>query len=209
MNKLFEISNVSVFNKIYYPQIDIFKDQITFITGESGSGKSTLLKLLNATVTPDEGEIIYNKKNIQQWDTLKLRREVLLAGQETYLFDDSIENNFFTYSNYRGDSQPFPDRIQEYLKICKADFPLDYPCSKLSGGERQRVYLAIFLSFMPKVLLLDEPTSELDENTARNLFENLRELSIQNKMTMIVVSHDLNLRNEFADLIVDLERNEK
>lgn len=206
MNKLYEIRNVTVFNKINY-SLDLYSNHITFITGKSGSGKSTLLKLMNATATPDKGDILYNKVPIQEWDTLKLRREVLLVGQQTYLFDDTIENNFHTYFKYRGEAILSQETILESLRICQADFPLNYQCRELSGGERQRVYLAIFLSFKPKVLLLDEPTSALDENTAHSLFQNLKELSNHNKMTMIVVSHDQNLKDKFADIIIDLERN--
>ena len=74
MQKLFEIKNVRVYDKINYDSIEIFSNQTTFIIGGSGTGKSTLLHLLNATISPESGEILYEKKPLEQWDTLELRR---------------------------------------------------------------------------------------------------------------------------------------
>lgn len=204
--KIFEVEDAKIYNHILYNHIEIFSEKMTFITGGSGTGKSTLLRLLNGTITPEEGSIYYKGKNLEKWDILELRKEVVLIGQQTYLFDDTIENNFILYSKYRKSLCPDRKLMRYYLDLCKADFPLDSHCKRLSGGERQRVYLAIFLSFQPKVLLLDEPTSALDEKTAYGLFENLKKLRTEDRSTMVVVSHDLQLREKFADDVIDLER---
>lgn len=209
MQKLFEIKNVRVYDKINYDSIEIFSNQTSFIIGGSGTGKSTLLHLLNATISPESGEILYEKKPLEQWDTLELRREVLLVSQQIYLFDGTIEENFERFYKYRKTPLPSKEKFRYYLALCMADFPLDTLCAKLSGGERQRVYLAIFLSFQPKVLLLDEPTSALDDKTASELFENLIALRKEKENTIIVVSHDQQLKEQFAEEIIRIGRDEQ
>ena len=94
--------------------------------------------------------------------------------------------------------------MRKFLNICCIDFPAASECKKLSGGERQRVFLAIFLSFMPKVLLLDEPTSALDEQTAAVLLGNIRAFCGRNHITAVCVCHSPNLVHRFSDAVIRL-----
>ncbi len=197
--------NINFNDIILYPDIDIPQYQVTFLTGKSGSGKSTFLKLLNGTSSKLSGTITYDKQNIDEIDTVLLRKEVLLVSQSIYLFDDTIYQNFKEFYQYR--DLPIPDRvtIRKYLSICLADFPLDTLCTSLSGGERQRVFLAIYLSFAPKVLLLDEPTSALDTQNAYQIMQNILAFCKENQITVIIVSHDPTLPKKFGDHIINLE----
>jgi putative ABC transport system ATP-binding protein len=190
---------------IRYPDIYIKKGRVVFLVGSSGSGKSTLLKLFNATLSPSSGDIFYEGQNIYEIDTLKLRREVLLVGQSVYLFDGSIKDNFYKFYSYREIEMPSEEVIKEYLSICQLDFPLETQTSILSGGEAQRLYTAIFLSFLPKIIMLDEPTSALDTHNAKSLLRDIIKLAKTKEMTVIVVSHDKNLSDEFAEDIIDIE----
>ncbi|TFZ39148.1 ATP-binding cassette domain-containing protein [Soehngenia longivitae] len=190
---------------IRYPDISIKKGRVVFLVGSSGSGKSTLLKLFNATLSPSSGDIFYEGQNIYEIDTLKLRREVLLVGQSVYLFDGSIKDNFYKFYSYREIEMPSEEVIKEYLSICQLDFPLETQTSILSGGEAQRLYTAIFLSFLPKIIMLDEPTSALDTHNAKSLLRDIIKLAKTKEMTVIVVSHDKNLSDEFAEDIIDIE----
>lgn len=190
---------------IRYPDISIKKGRVVFLVGSSGSGKSTLLKLFNATLSPSSGDIFYEGQNIYEIDTLKLRREVLLVGQSVYLFDGSIKDNFYKFYSYREIKMPSEEVIKEYLSICQLDFPLETQTSILSGGEAQRLYTAIFLSFLPKIIMLDEPTSALDTHNAKSLLRDIIKLAKTKEMTVIVVSHDKNLSDEFAEDIIDIE----
>lgn len=161
-------SQVVFQSMIRYPNIKIAKGKTTFIHGPSGCGKSTLLKLINGTTSPDSGEIFYKGNNIENIDTIDLRREILLVAQSVFLFTGTIEENFKKYYEYRDRDLPTKETMEKFLKICSAEFPLETRCETMSGGERQRVYIAIFLSFMPDVLMLDEPTSALD-NTSNEI----------------------------------------
>lgn len=191
---------------IRYPEIRIRRGKTTFIHGPSGCGKSTLLKLINGTISPGQGQIFYDGEDIEKIDTIRLRREILLVGQSVFLFTGTIEENFIKYYGYRDLDPPGKEAIQKFLSICSADFPLETRCETMSGGERQRVYIAIFLSFMPKVLMMDEPTSALDSLSAETMMNNIKRFSTENDITAIVVSHSLSLAEKYGDQMIVLER---
>lgn len=194
---------------IRYPDIKIAKGKTTFIHGPSGCGKSTLLKLINGTTSPDSGEIFYKGNNIENIDTIDLRREILLVAQSVFLFTGTIEENFKKYYEYRDRDLPTKETMEKFLKICSAEFSLETRCETMSGGERQRVYISIFLSFMPDVLMLDEPTSALDNTSSDIMMSNIKNFSKDNEMTTIVVSHYLTLAEKYGDDIIVLERSEQ
>ncbi|HEX3078682.1 MAG TPA: ABC transporter ATP-binding protein [Lachnospiraceae bacterium] len=204
--EILSVNNVVFRSMIRYTSINILPEEVTFIQGESGCGKSTLLKLFNATLTPDRGEILYKGTNLEKLDTITLRQEVMLVGQSVFLFSGSIEDNFREFYRYRGRAILSREEIERFLRLCCADFSLDTACDTMSGGERQRVYLAIFLSFLPKVLLLDEPTSALDGKTAKELMTNLTGYCKEQHMTLVVVSHDSSLAKEYAEHIIYMEK---
>lgn len=202
-------SQVVFQSMIRYPNIKIAKGKTTFIHGPSGCGKSTLLKLINGTTSPDSGEIFYKGNNIENIDTIDLRREILLVAQSVFLFTGTIEENFKKYYEYRDRDLPTKETMEKFLKICSAEFPLETRCETMSGGERQRVYIAIFLSFMPDVLMLDEPTSALDNTSSDIMMSNIKNFTNDNEMTTIVVSHYLTLAEKYGDEIIALERSKQ
>ncbi len=204
-----EIKKVNFENLIDYPDVSIETGQVTFICGSSGCGKSTLLRLLNGTVSPGKGEIMLDGRSIDEFDTVALRKELMLVSQSIYLFDSTIKENFEEFYRYRELPAPDDNAITSWLSLCCADFPLEMSCTSMSGGERQRVYIAIYLSFKPKVIMLDEPTSALDSQTSTRLIENLTAYCKSNGMTMIVVSHDRSLAERFADKTILFERSER
>ena len=208
MNKIFAIEKPRFGGILEYPKMEISSGNTTFIQGASGAGKSTLLKLLNATLTPEEGKIYYEGKDISEMDTIELRKEVILIGQNVYLFDETIRENFRMYYAYRDLPVPDDETMKKYLKLCHADFRLEQSCVRLSGGERQRIYIAICISFLPKVIMMDEPTSALDASTAGKVLGNLKAFCRENGITMIVVSHDEKLSEDFADEVITIERRE-
>jgi len=203
MEKIIFKTKDLVFNDfIQFPNLEIPKNQVTFISGKSGSGKTTLFKLFNGTLTQSSGDIFYNNQNILDLDTIQLRKEVLLISQSVFLFDGNIKDNFIKFYEYRDETIPNDSEIKYFLDICSLDFPLDKDCEKMSGGEKQRLYIAIFLSFKPKVILLDEPTSALDEENSHIVIENILSFSRKNGITLLIVSHDNDLANDFADKMV-------
>ena len=202
---LFSLKGVKFKDIISYPNIEIEQGKTTFICGKSGCGKSTMLKLLNGVEAFDSGSLQYCGKEITEYDSIELRREVLLFGQSVYLFDGDIRENFKQFYAYRDLPSPDDNVIKDYLAVCSANFKLSTNCATMSGGERQRVFISICLSFAPKVLLLDEPTSALDENTSTELFENILRYCSKRDITVIAISHNTSLVRQFADAIINLE----
>lgn len=188
-----------------YPEINLAERSFSFLTGESGCGKSTYLRLLNATLLPSAGEILFCGQPIKSLPVLPYRRDVLLVPQEVFLFDGTIEDNFHSYCDARGKSRLTGGEMEDYLRICCAPFPLTAQCRTLSGGERQRVFLAVFLSCLPKVLLLDEPTAALDEKTSAELLSNVKQFCKEHGITALCVCHNSELVNRFADAVIRLE----
>lgn len=188
-----------------FPQMSFAAGDFSFLAGPSGSGKSTYLHLLNRTALPSRGEILFRDKPQQEYPVLDYRRKVLLAPQNVYLKDATIAENFQMFYRARGDAAPEDKVMREALELCLADFDPEDSTRTLSGGESQRVFLAIFLSSQPEVLLLDEPTAALDENTATTLLENLKGFTTTHDITVICVSHSENLIEKFSDHTVRLE----
>lgn len=205
-NNIIESNNLSFQNMIMYSDIVIPRGKVTFITGESGSGKSTLLKLINTTLPQSSGKISYNGKDTLEWDSIKLRQEISLISQSVFLFPGTIKDNFIQFYEYRGLQYPTDDVIHEFLRLCCITFHLDKDCSTMSGGERHRVYIAIFLSFEPKVIMLDEPTSALDHKNTMNMIENIIMFSKEKNITIIIISHDKDLIEKYAQNHIVLKK---
>lgn len=208
-NNTFETRELSFRDMIHYQDIQVAPNKANFIVGPSGTGKSTLLRLFNGALSPSNGSIFYQGKDITEIDTIELRKDVLLISQSVYLFDMTIKENFLQYYEYRDMAAPTDDKMIEYLKLCSISFPLDKDCSTMSGGERQRVYIAIYLSFMPKVLMLDEPTSALDRDNSYNVMSNVLRFCKEKEITVIVVSHDQNITDTFAENIIKIDGREQ
>ena len=208
MDILFSAHNVNFRSVISYPEINIERGKATFIRGESGCGKSTLFKLFNAALSPDDGEIFYNGRNIDEYNSVLLRQEIILVSQSVYLFDKTIEENFKEYYEYRGLAPLEKDKMKKFLDICCADFSFNSDCKTMSGGERQRIFTAICMSFMPKVLMLDEPTSALDEKTSETMMKNVKNFCEKNSITLLCISHDPKLTEQFADNVITLNKEE-
>ncbi|WP_459129661.1 ABC transporter ATP-binding protein [Guggenheimella bovis] len=204
MNLFDSTAGLYAIDHIVYPKITIEDVPMTFLTGPSGSGKSTYLRLLNRTLLPKAGTILYRGEEISKFPVLDYRKEVLLVPQEVFLLEDSIEENFRFYYSARGDALPSKEIMEHFLALSKLDQPLTADCKVLSGGEKQRVFLAIFLSLKPKVLLFDEPTAALDEKTSFELFTMLKESLMESKTSAVVVSHNESLKEHFADRSIQL-----
>jgi len=172
------------------------------LLGPSGSGKSTLLRLLNRLADPDSGRVLYEGRDVREYDPLALRRDVSLVPQLPALIEGTVHDNIAYGPRLAGRS--FNARSCLELAGLEPAYE-DRDASKLSVGEQQRVMLARALALEPRVLLLDEPTSALD-HTARDAVEGtLGRLRARTAISLVVVTHDIAQATRLAEYVVRIE----
>ncbi|MGX7329096.1 ABC transporter ATP-binding protein [Enterococcus bulliens] len=185
--------------------LDLVVPQGAFLTlvGPSGSGKSTVLKLIASLLTPSKGEIVFESKPQSAYDYTTYRQAVSYCFQQPTLFGKTVRDNLEFPYIVRDQKPEEQQMIQALAKVDLAPSYLDKKITQLSGGERQRVALIRNVLFPPKVLLLDEVTVGLDEESKKIVQQLIRELSEQN-ITIIQVTHDQS-EIEAAKQIIELK----
>ncbi|NXZ88598.1 iron ABC transporter ATP-binding protein FetA [Serratia fonticola] len=164
--------------------------EFKLITGPSGCGKSTLLKIVSSLLSPTRGNITFNGKNIDDVAPEEYRKQVSYCFQTPALFGDTVYDNLALPYQIRK-LKPDEKKIRQGLTLLALpDSMLNKGINELSGGEKQRISLIRNLQFMPKVLLLDEITSALDEDNKRNVNELIRRLVAEQGLGVLWVTHD-------------------
>ncbi|MGO2366976.1 MAG: iron efflux ABC transporter ATP-binding subunit FetA [Serratia sp. (in: enterobacteria)] len=164
--------------------------EFKLITGPSGCGKSTLLKIVSSLIDPTRGHIIFAGKPITDISPEEYRQQVSYCFQTPALFGDSVYDNIALPYQIRKQK---PDEQKMRSDLARFGLPenmLKKSVNELSGGEKQRISLIRNLQFMPKVLLLDEITSALDEDNKRNVNEIIHQLVVQQGVAVLWVTHD-------------------
>lgn len=188
--------------------IHIHCGQLTVIIGKNGAGKSTLLKALLGEVKHTGKINIYNKKQ-QKYDKLKIGYVPQSMNIEknmpttVYDFMAAMTSNIPIW--IKKDVKTY-NQIKEQLKTFEAEKLIDKSLGDLSGGELQRVLLAVATQSQPNLLILDEPISGIDKNGINLFFEQINMLKKQYDMAIILVSHDLNMVQKYADKVILLDK---
>lgn len=167
----------------------IYPEEMIRIEGPSGSGKSTLLRLIAALIPKSSGDIIYLNQPLAQVSYQEYRQNISYVAQNPHLFGKTIRDNFELV--FEAHEQAFDeDLVLNYMRdFGLSHIGLDKSIHKISGGEKQRVGLIRHLIFPPKVLLLDEITSSLDEDNRELVWNILMDYKAKHKITIIWVSH--------------------
>lgn len=169
------------------------------ILGPNGAGKTTLLHLLHFLTGPEKGQITFRDQNVTYPPPLSLRRTITIVSQRPRMLHGSVRRNVCYGLRLRGErDEPRVDRILQRLHL---DTLSDSSARALSGGEIQRVALARALVLNPSVLLLDEPTSNLDPYNARLIEEILMDSVRDTNMTAILVTHNVFQVKRVADRV--------
>ena len=173
------------------------------ITGPSGSGKSTLLKIIATILSRTEGEIRYQGKSLDEYEPTEYRKEVSYTFQTPVLFGKTVRDNLaFPYEIRKKEF----DEKKAVAYLESVGLPKEYlnkEINTLSGGEKQRVALIRNVLFQPKILLLDEVTSALDEANRQIIWKWLQEMRNHSDMTIIMVSHNEE-ESSLADKNIDI-----
>lgn len=164
---------------------------ITVLVGPSGAGKTTLLRLLNRLDDPDAGSVLFDGRDVRDYDVRELRRRVQYVAQVPVTFPGTVADNV-------------GPRWEALL--ARVGLPVELgsrEADRLSVGEAQRLCLARSLARDPEVLVLDEPTSALD-GTAKAGVERLVRSLADDGMTVVLVTHDPDQAGRLADHVVEV-----
>ncbi|KAB7884782.1 ATP-binding cassette domain-containing protein [Poseidonibacter ostreae] len=204
---LLQANNIShkfdyeLFNNI---TLSLKKKESIAIIGMSGSGKSTFLNILSSLLTPFSGEVLYDNKNLyslKQKKLLNIRREDFgIIFQAHYLFRGfTASENLDIATLLSGE-----EVSQELLEDLKIDHVLKQGVGELSGGQQQRLSIARIMTKKPKIIFADEPTGNLDKDTANIVMETLFNYIKNNDAGLILVTHENELANK-CDKVYKLE----
>ena len=195
-------------NMVVFSDIDetFYEGEVSFIIGPSGAGKSTFLRCLNRLETATAGEIYFEGVNIlnSKGDIDRHRQKMGMVFQQFNLFPHLSVMSNLTIGPIKLQGLSKEEAEERAMKLLKRvkleDRAKSYP-NQLSGGQKQRIAIARSLCMEPDVMLFDEPTSALDPEMVGEVLEVMRELA-EDKMTMIVVTHEMAFAREVADRIL-------
>ncbi|MEQ5205850.1 MULTISPECIES: iron ABC transporter ATP-binding protein FetA [Proteus] len=195
----YQVNNKKILDNINF---ELHPSEFKLITGPSGCGKSTLLKIIASLLSPTSGSIFFEQKDYLTLSPEEYRQQVSYCTQTPMLFGETVYDNL-----------KFPYFLRKVsVDDKKIAHDLDYFClpisikekgiNELSGGERQRISLIRNLQFMPKILLLDEITSALDEDNKTKVNEVIHHYVKDQKLAVLWVTHDQNEIKHADDVIL-------
>jgi iron complex transport system ATP-binding protein len=183
------------------------KGEFLSLLGPNGSGKTTVLRLLNRVLLPGLGTIALEGKNLSDYSRAELARRIAFIPQDT-----TVQFPFTVLEivlmgrspHHRGklfESDHDRAVAEQVLVLVDVAHLAHQPITNLSGGERQRVFIARALAQEPEVLLMDEPNAHLDIAHQIAIFDIVKRLNNDKGLTVVSVSHDLNLAAPYSDRI--------
>jgi tungstate transport system ATP-binding protein len=196
MTAVAELQNVT---KAYGPKIvldtinlQINEGEILALLGSNGSGKTTMLKILAFIETPTSGEMRFLGEKVNFKNTEKARLQSTLVFQKTTVFSTSVYNNIAYGLKIRKVPRVERDtEVKRVLELVKLEGFEKRNARKLSGGEQQRIAIARALVLKTKLLLLDEPTANLDPKNAEILEQVIETVNRENKVTIVMATHNM------------------
>ncbi len=190
---------------LHIPYLDIFPGEILAVVGPSGSGKSTLLRLLNFLEPPTSGTVVFAGSTFgsDHGVPLELRRRVTTVFQHPMLLNRTVWDNVRYGLRLRGERDGTA-LVESALARVGLQQLARQPARTLSGGEAQRVALARAMVLQPEVLLLDEPTANLDPYNVALIEDTVQQLRHERGTTMVLVTHNIFQARRLAQRVVFL-----
>ncbi|UAL07410.1 MAG: ABC transporter ATP-binding protein [Candidatus Methanogranum gryphiswaldense] len=202
-NVEFGYSSVPVLNDI---SLDLDGAKFVSILGPNGVGKSTLIHCINKILSPDSGAVLLDGKDVKDITIKEMAKSVgyvPYSANDTFPLTvvDTVLMGRHPHSKWKSLDNDL-DIVYDTLKMLGISHLAMRPFNELSAGQHQKVMLARGLVQEPKILLLDEPTSNLDVRHQIDVTKMLKELSIEKNILIIMISHDINIASKFADEVI-------
>jgi putative ABC transport system ATP-binding protein len=187
--------------------LSIKRNEVTLISGESGSGKTSLLNVMNFLYRPDRGDIYYDGEKIDANDGGRIdglrNMEIAYSHQELALIENiTLLQNLELFADIKG-AELREDALSYAGGLLNISHLFDKDISVMSGGERQRAAFSKLLLFSYPLILIDEPTNNLDANNINYIIQGIMDIKRQNASTIVIVSHSKDLVG-VADTVYDM-----
>ncbi len=192
--------------------VDVAPGELVGVLGPNGSGKSTLLKVADGILQPHEGEAFLKERSLGDYTRADVAREVAMVPQENHFrfafssLEVVLMGRFVHMGLFQFEGEQDMAVALDAMEATRCNELTERPIDELSGGEKQRVMLARALAQEPKLILLDEPTSFLDLRFKKEIFELLSSLKKERGLSLMIVSHDIDLSARYCDRIILLDR---
>jgi len=198
----------SMVNILHDINLNIYYGEVLGISGESGGGKTTLAKVIAGVIKPSQGKLVWDD-DVSPGNSDSSSVQILFQNHgeilNPYRKIEDIINEALKIQKY--DSELIKRKKEEILNSLNISADITEKRGyELSGGEQQRAALARVLAANPKLLILDEPFSAQDVESQLNLLKLLKKINAELKLTMLCVSHDLNILRKLADRIVIIQK---
>ncbi len=205
LTKNYDMSKDNVVRALDDFSCEIKTGEVWGVIGPSGCGKSTLLNVLGGLDTDYEGKVIVEGSNIKKYNQTYYRRNIVgTIFQQFYLVPSlTVEENIYLPIVFgkQKNKKEMHERLDFLLEKTSLTKRRKHIPRQLSGGEAQRVAIARALIANPKILLADEPTGNLDSKTGNSIIDLLINLNKEEKTTLIIVTHDVNIGNSLENKI--------
>jgi putative ABC transport system ATP-binding protein len=198
----FQLEDVRFKGVLNIESLRIEACRVSAIVGPSGGGKTTLLRILNRMTTPDTGRVLFFGQSIEQMDPVHLRRRVVMLTQMPVIFAGTVRENLLIGSRLAEKEEPEDGAIAAIMSRVGLGKDLSADAARLSGGEKQRLALARVMLMDPQVMLLDEPSASLDEQTEIRIFDLVTEFCRERCKTLIMVTHSEKGFTGYYDILI-------
>ncbi len=204
-NLAFAYGSTTIFEDV---NVIIDKPELVCILGPNGAGKSTLMHCINKLRTPTHGDVFLDGKNLKDYSLKELAKVVsFVPHQEDTTFSLSVLDTVLLGRTPHAGAVLSPEDVQvgiENIKLLGMEEFAFHGFDELSAGQHQKVMIARSLTQEPKLMLLDEPTANLDVKYQMLVMRLLRDVARLKKITVITICHDLNVTAKYADRVIML-----
>ncbi len=201
---MFVLDHVIYKDVLDIPSMDIVPSKITCILGQSGGGKTTLLRLLAKLLSPEKGRILFEDRDLEEIDSIAHRKRVVMLSQKPHLFPGTVEDNLQMGLRYHGKTLD-AHALKDSLIAVRLDKKLTDDVEHFSVGEAQRLALARVMVLDADVVLLDEPSSALDEDTERFVIDSVASYARKHDKTLVMVTHSRRVAETYADVVYTID----